>query len=74
MDKPIFVETTTESTETSGPETVPVGGVFVTQNDTIMMPVTVKVVKVTITTQVGVDDLDKVKREALLRRLLQLDA
>ncbi|WP_080850156.1 hypothetical protein [Agrobacterium tumefaciens] len=73
MTKPIIVETTTEKTETSSPEKTGVGAVFMANNDVIAMPVTVTVVKVTVVTKVGPEDLDKEKRDALLQRLRELD-
>lgn len=71
MPGPIVVETTTEDTITSAPENVALDGVL--EGNVINMPVTVKVVKVTVVTRVGPEDLDKAKREALIEQLKALD-
>lgn len=71
MPGPIVVETTTEDTITSTPENVALDGVL--EGDVVSMPVTVTVVKVTVVTSVGPEDLDKAKREALIEQLKALD-
>lgn len=71
MSGPIVVETTTEGTITSAPENVALNGVL--EGDVISMPVTVTVVKVTVVTSVGPEDLDKARREALIEKLRALD-
>jgi len=71
MPGPIVVETTTEDTTTSSPESVTLDGVL--EDDVVRMPVTVTVVRVTVVTRVGPEDLDKAKREALIEKLKALD-
>lgn len=71
MQGPIIVETTTEDTIISSPENVAVDDVI--GGDIVKMPVKVTVVKVTVTTRVNPEDLDKAKREALIEKLKALD-